>query len=32
MFVGLRAWSVKLNKEKSVGEEKQGSESTPTEE
>ena len=32
LFVGLRAWSVKLNKEAAVSEEKQGSESTPTEE
>jgi uncharacterized membrane protein YqhA len=32
LFVGLRAWSVKMNKEALVGEEIQGSESKPIEE
>ena len=32
LFVGLRAWSVKLNKEAAASEENQRSESTPTEE
>ena len=32
LFVGLRAWSVKLNKEAAASEENQVPESTPTEE